>query len=155
MHTLANLTHTSGTAPEPLRSRSRATPHRNKGTREQGEGSGSRRGRRGETSHHGVALVTREHADGMMTLTRDLEHLDFTPDLPCTTTWCDTAPNPAAYVIEVLGHLPHFASRARAGERKLICQNCWDRVIAQGRGRCGCGAVVEWSQLWRIVEVLR
>ena len=112
-----------------------------------------------ETSHH-VVTSARDSAtvvapspvttpDAMMSLTA-IEHLDFEPT--CDVPGCD---RPAAIVVSVLPHLTHVAPEAQVGEIHTPCRPCWTAMIAPGVARCRCGAVVPWSGLWRVVEVLR
>ena len=85
----------------------------------------------------------------MMSL-RQIEHLDFEPS--CDVPGCE---RPAGIVVEVLPHLTHIAKSARAGRRHTPCLPCWRRIIAPQAALCGCGMVVGWRDLWKIVEVLR
>ena len=112
-----------------------------------------------ETSHH-VVTSARDSAtvvapspvaapDEMMSLAA-IEHLDFEPS--CDVPGCE---RPAGIVVEVLPHLTHIAKSARAGRRHTPCLPCWRRIIAPQAALCGCGMVVGWRDLWKIVEVLR
>lgn len=112
-----------------------------------------------ETSHH-VVTSARDSApvvapspvttpDAMMSLTA-IEHLDFEPS--CDVPGCE---RPAGIVVEVLPHLTHIAKSARAGRRHTPCLPCWRRIIAPQAALCGCGMVVGWRDLWKIVEGLR
>ena len=124
------------------------------------EGKWKGSGRRVVTSHHLVTSVTRDLApvvapspvaapDEMMSLAA-IEHLDFEPS--CDVPGCE---RPAGIVVEVLPHLTHIAKSARAGRRHTPCLPCWRRIIAPQAALCGCGMVVGWRDLWKIVEVLR
>ncbi len=118
---------------------------------------GKWKGSRVVAFHHLVTSVTREIVapspvatpDEMMAL-RAIEHLDFEPT--CDVPGCD---RPAAIVVSVLPHLTHVAPEAQVGEIHTPCRPCWTAMIAPGVARCRCGAVVPWSGLWRVVEVLR
>lgn len=112
-----------------------------------------------ETSHH-VVTSARDSApvvapspvaapDEMMSLAA-IEHMDFEPS--CDVPGCE---RPAGIVVEVLPHLTHIAKSARAGRRHTPCLPCWRRIIAPQAALCGCGMVVGWRDLWKIVEVLR
>ena len=113
-----------------------------------------------ETSHH-VVTSARDSAtvvapspvaapDEMMSLAA-IEHLDFEPS--CDVPGCE---RPAGIVVEVLPHLTHIAKSARAGRRHTPCLPCWRCIIAPPQAAlCGCGMVVGWRDLWKIVEVLR
>ena len=124
------------------------------------EGKWKGSGRRVVTSHHLVTSVTRDLApvvapspvaapDEMMSLAA-IEHLDFEPS--CDVPGCE---RPADIVVEVLPHLTHIAKSARAGRQHTPCLPCWRRIIAPEAALCGCGMVVGWRDLWKIVEVLR
>lgn len=84
-----------------------------------------------------------------------IEHLDFTPALPCEADEDETCEygNTADYIVK---SLPCPACDDPHGDRYPCCHTCWVDMTQRGALVCAdCGYVDGSGQAVRIVEVLR